>query len=251
MGDEFEIDFDGTEEANPPVGDEGSEDHVNPFLSNIPDDDRLVVEKYVKDWDAGVTKRFQAIHEQYKPFKGVDTTKFEQAMYLHDMANNNPMELYMALDKWVKENEQMDDIDVIDENLVDLPDAAAKQVQMLKSQIEELNGKLTEKLQNDETEKQMAELDKTMGKLHNKYGDFDDEPVLLRMRKGMSPEDAVKDYNKWLDNLVSSRTKKPTPFPTLNGAGGSPLGQVDRSKLTDAKTRKELVMQALAAAKGN
>ena len=29
------------------------------FLKNVPDSDRAVVSRYIKDWDAGVTKRFR------------------------------------------------------------------------------------------------------------------------------------------------------------------------------------------------
>lgn len=253
MGDELFDYKPGTDDSG--VGNE--EDRVNPFLANIPDNDRQVVEKYVKDWDAGVTKKFQSIHEQYAPFKGADPGEYQQAMQLFQLAQTDPVTLYNSLKQWVEANDMSDDnIEVMDDedssdDYSGLPESAVKQIKALRSQILDMNGKLTDKLTKDENERQLAELDKTMNKLHDKHGDFDDEAVLLRMRRGLDPEAAVKDYNQWLETVISSRTKPKPAFPTLGSNGGSPLGQVDRSKLNDSKVRKNLVADALAAAQGN
>ena len=252
MPDEVEFSFDVDTDTSEGVGESGSSESTeglaSPFLSNIPEADREVVAKYIKDWDAGVTKRFQEINEKYAPYKEVEPETFQQAVQLYEMATTDPMQLYTALQQWVKDNEMEIEVDDGTDSGVEELDPTAKELKQLKAEMAELKAFREENTRKSEEAEQLAALDKTMQALHTKHGDFDDEAVLLRMRRGMKPEDAVKDYNSWLDEKISSRTKKPSAaYPVLDGKGGSPLGQVDRSKLTDDKVRKALVMEALAA----
>ena len=64
-----------------PVGQETSQGPVgapeedlslaSPFLNKIPASDRTVVGRYIKDWDAGVTKKFQDYSSRIKPYEAL------------------------------------------------------------------------------------------------------------------------------------------------------------------------------------
>src|SRR5215471_8064679 len=99
-------DLGGTSQEEPSgIGSDGSEQQVNPdvlgnpFLSKIPVGDREIVAKYIKDWDRGVTQRFQQIHQQYQPYKdlGASVEDLQGAWALQQMINEDPNRVYELL----------------------------------------------------------------------------------------------------------------------------------------------------------
>jgi hypothetical protein len=88
------------------------------------------------------------------------------------------------------------------------------------------------------------ELDKMMKELHTKHGEFDEMAVLARIMNGHKPDDAVKDYNDYLNKNYNPKPKAAAP-PVLGG-GRTAVDQVDSSKIRHDKTaRKALVNQIL------
>lgn len=248
-----------------PVGGEttdsptGEESLANSFLSNIPEADRQVVEKYVKDWDAGVTKRFQSIHEQYKPYKelGVDPSELQNAILLYNLANEKPEEMLSVLQEWLEEN-QVNEVDPIANILQPQPqipspdqeDPGIDPFQQKLSAIEQ-NQQLIAKaiLEQQEAARAQAEkaaVDNMLKTLHTKHGEFDDDYVLLQIQRGAKPDEAVAKFNEFAEGLVNSRTKKPA-VPVLPGGGGTPVGQVDKSALANSNSRVKFIAGILAA----
>ena len=65
------------------------------FLNNIPEQDRAIVGRYARDWDGAVTKQFQKIHEQYKPYK--ELGELEELRMAREFVNRfetMPLEVY-------------------------------------------------------------------------------------------------------------------------------------------------------------
>ena len=72
-----------SEEAKESIEEEGL---ASPFLAKIPPQDSAVVARYIKDWDAGVTKKFQEYSGKLKPYQQYGTPEEIQKYY--NLANN-------------------------------------------------------------------------------------------------------------------------------------------------------------------
>ena len=219
------------------------------FLKNIPEADRPIVEKYVKDWDSGVTKRFQSIHEDYRPYKELgDLQDLEAGIQILQALRLDPKAFYTQLSDLIKELEGDEEVpDPIE--LVQPPagNVDTGEIAQLKAALEDLTGKWTA-LEQTQTEKaQIAELDKYMAGLHTEHGDFNDEYVLLQMANDIDAVEAIKMWNNLIEANVNSRKTKTAPI-VLPGSGTVPGGQVDPSKL-DKKDRLAYVTAVLEQAK--
>ena len=81
-----------------PIEGQGEASLSSDFLANVPESDRAVVSRYIKDWDSGVTKKFQEIHGQYEPYKQLgDVDKLRQAVEVYDLLDNSPEIIYETL----------------------------------------------------------------------------------------------------------------------------------------------------------
>lgn len=230
------------------------------FLKEIPEQDRAIVEKYIKDWDAGVTKKFQSIHEEYKPYKTLGSAQeLQAAMQLNQYLQEDPVAFFQQLQETLAELEEqgiiMSDFDP-GQIPPELPQglqptqgqnpAESDRIAQLERQLSELNNNFQQSAQERADAAQMAELDKLMTNLHNTHGAFDDDWVLLQMSRNMSPENAVQSWNKMIEDKVSSSPRK--PIPNVMGGGGSIAGnQVDPSKLS-ASDRVKYIAQMIQSA---
>jgi hypothetical protein len=219
------------------------------FLKNIPEADRPIVEKYVKDWDSGVTKRFQSIHEDYRPYKELgDLQDLEAGIQILQALRLDPKAFYTQLSDLIKELEGDEEVpDPIELVQPPVGNVDTGEIAQLKAALEDLTGKWTA-LEQTQTEKaQIAELDKYMAGLHTEHGDFNDEYVLLQMANDIDAVEAIKMWNNLIEANVNSRKTKTAPI-VLPGSGTVPSGQVDPSKL-DKKDRLAYVTAVLEQAK--
>lgn len=235
---------------------EQEESLANPFLSAVEESDRPIVEKYIKDWDAGVTKKFQEIHSTYQPYKdlGADPETLGSAMQLFMALNSDPIGTLEILQEGYKDymGEFDDNSGQPDGGTVHsvpefegLPPQAAEYIKGLESQLSEVHEFMQESRTEKQEQQEMAQLDKTLSDMHNKHGDFDEDYVLVQLANGYPPEKAIERYNQFVEKVVSSRNKKPAP--KLPGVGSLPSGQVDASKIKGPTDRKALVAQILAS----
>jgi hypothetical protein len=222
----------------------------NGFLSKIPEQDRPIVEKYVKDWDSGVTTKFQELHNQYAPYKELgDIGDIQQALEVMEALRLDPKGFYDNLSKIMEELNEDDEMS-LNEPPVEIKEpenADSSEVAQLKAALEDLSSKWTAHEQTVAEKAQMDELDGIMSKLHTEHGDFDDRWVLLQLADGVSPEDAIQKWNSLIDANVSSRKGKPAPI-VLPGAGSIPNGQADPSKFSKSD-RLAYIAQMLERAK--
>lgn len=211
------------------------------FLKDIPEQDRNIVGKYVKEWDSGVTKKFEEIHSLYRPFKGMDADLVSKAMYLNDYLQNDPIgfmtQLQDTLTQMKEEGliemgddelEEPEELEEFDEN--EFSPAALKVIQQLQSQLNDVDTRTQNFLQSQEEKEQLAELDKLMVNLHTEHGEFDDDWVLLQMSRNVAPDEAIKKWNEVIQKGVSSPARRQIP-KVMSGNGTIPSGgQVDPSK---------------------
>ncbi len=247
--------------VEPAVGDETPADDsgslANDFLVNIPEADRQVVEKYVKDWDANVTKRFQEIRGQYKPYEELGATleDIQNSLLLYNLANERPEDVMEVLTEWIESN-RVSTVDPLDGIVNNQPtvqeddpgaDPFAQKLSALEQNQQLIAKALLEQQEAARAQAEKAAVDNMLTALHTKHGEFDDDYVLLQIQRGAKPDEAVAKFNEFAEGLVNSRTKKPQ-VPVLPAGGGTPkVGQVDKSSLANSNDRVAFISKILEA----
>lgn len=262
---ELDASFDDASPAEEPTENvEVVEDSLgNQFLSKIPEQDRPIVGKYVKDWDGNVTRKFQELQGQLKPYKELGAIEeIQKARQFYDVWQNNGEQVFGNLLKgffqhygdeaytklnamlgveamaeeqqeWEYETEEEDPRDV--------------QIQNMQAELEEFKT-WREQQENYVLEQQASsQLDEMIGAMHNARSDIPEKFILQGIAAGSNPEQIIAFYDELAANRGSQNTPRNTPPPVMGGQGGVPSGQVDVSKL-DRKGRTALVAQFLEAA---
>lgn len=165
------------------------------------------------------------------------------------MIQNDPASVVMAITDALKEiGMSLDDLlgtnDDDEGNGSQGVDSRDTKIAQLEEMIGNLHGELTSFKDSQTESQQLEQLDKLLSDMHSEHGEFPDEYVLLQLEKGLSPEDAVKAWNKEIEKFSSP--KKPAPvLLSSNGAVKQP-DQVDVSKLSTAD-RKAYVLSIMTA----
>lgn len=238
-----------TGEGNQPA----EESYGEGFLKNVDPADRPYVEKYLKQWDSGVTQKFQDIHRQYEPYKGLDLNEVESAINIMNLLENDPEFMYNQLVEYFQQTgkplpgqEQQQFQQVDDNDLDDDPHGARL------DQMERYMQAIAENLMGDREARQaQAEdeaLEQTLSSLREQHGDFDEDYIMAKMlRNGGDAEKAYADYEKALQGAIDNRRTARPPVPVMGNGGGVPSGGVDVTKLGRGQTQ-DLVAQMLAHA---
>lgn len=208
------------------------------------------VEKYYKEWGKQVTQSSQARAAELQRYLdlGVDYDGIVAAVNLMKIGDTDPMLLYTQIGEFLKEEgllnmpeEQEPEVDPMFEGASPELVKKFKDMEAKTTKFETFQQTIEQERQNAEGQR---ELDKMMKELHTKHGEFDEMAVLARIMNGRKPDDAVKDYN---DYLNKNYNPKPKPIaPPVLGGGRTAVDQVDSSKIRHDKTaRKALVNQIL------
>lgn len=237
-----------------------------------PNEQRIAGE-LVKKWDAGVTQKFQDYSSKLKGYEDLgDVNQLSGAMAILKDMQTDPVGFYDYYQNYLVENKdvlkerfQVENVyerlgipvpEEIDPGLPPefegLPSEVVEKIQGLESQVSELSQGFNNQQVAQQNQEQAAMLDKTLADMHTKHevpetqqNDYD-AFVLSQFVAGRTPEQA----NEAWDNLVGNiGSQKSPPAPDLmRGSGSTPLDQVDKAKLRDPSTRKELGAQLLRAA---
>src|SRR6516164_6951134 len=79
------------------------------FLGRVPQEHRSIIEPYVKQWDAGVTRRFAELHSQLQPYTELgDLETLQAAAGLAQMLEENPYQVYGILHQALMNGEMID-----------------------------------------------------------------------------------------------------------------------------------------------
>lgn len=247
------------------------EDHslLPGFLKNIPDQDRAIVSKYTKDWDAGVTKRFQSIHDEYKgklqPYEalGYDPDTLGRMVSFIDMINNDPGAAYTALQEVIQNNnpelwEALQQGNGVETEVSDtgevedfggLDPAIQQLIEQQNAQIQELNEWRQSREQSEIEQEQFDAFDQMIDGLLQQAGIADDDEfardyIITQIAREKTPQDAVKQYQSYVNGLRNSQNTRPAPR-IIGGQGGVPSDQVDASKMR-GEQRREYIASLLA-----
>ena len=241
------------------------------FLRNVPEADRAVVSRYIKDWDSGVTKRFQEIHNQYAPYKELgDVNQLRQAIEVYDLLDNSPEVVYETLRQHFQE--QLNSGGVVPPNFQGMnqqtpPSPAPEQLnpqlqQAINPYIQPLQAKLDEQqgllekmaqviLQGNQQQQEAAEdraLDQYMAELHERHGNFDDRAILMGLYEGKDGDAAVKEWKDALQQYLPQPNQQQIPPPLMGGS--VPSDNIDIGAMSD-KDVKQLTANVFAALQNN
>lgn len=249
-------------ENEPESGDEGTKLGGHPawqeVLSVIPAEYHEALTPKLKEWDAGVTRRFQEIHSEYEPLKsfeplveqGVDVDTLSNALGMFQALNTDPRGLYEALGEaygFVSEQESTDEDDDYD-NDYRIPPEVQRQLNeqqlLLEQMAEYMQGQQTSQQEIQEQEL----LDSYLEGLQSEYGEFDMDYVLTKMAAGVDGELAVREYQDKFPVGASGNnggTQPPQVFGSSGaGQGGIPSASPKVTDLSGQETR-DLVAEML------
>jgi hypothetical protein len=230
----------------------------NEMLQSIPQEHHSQVIPHLQRWDKGVQDRFNQVHSQYegyKPFveQQISPDDLNFAMGLLNAVNSDPHAVKQALDSWIEQegienpNAQQEPSQYGEQGQqngqFDL--TSHPEYQQLQQVVEEMAGILVNQREQEQQAQEDQALDDELNSLKQQHGDFDEPFVLSRMAAGASGEDAVQEYQQFVQQVLSGQRR---PGPKILGAGGSlPQNNIDVKKLDD-KERRGLVENMLRQA---
>lgn len=231
---------------------EGQEDPdslANPFLSNIPEADKPIVAKYIKDWDAGVTKKFQEIHSQYQPYKelGAPVEDLQTAYNIYQQLNSDPKAFYEALadalGDELEQGQQGTTPQQVQQNpaFQGLPPEFQAEFQQTRKAVEAMAQYILDQQNQTQQQREDQELDSYLSQLKEKHGEFDEEFVLTKMyTSNMDGEQAIQAWKESLQNWVnqSGGQQQSNGFKPLTNRGGGSVPMDEDKKVTEL-SRKE------------
>lgn len=250
--------------SEPPAGG-GEPDYslASDFLQRVDEADRATVEKYVKQWDAGVTRRFQELHGQYEPYKALgEPEQLQQAIAVMQLLEEQPQAIYQILlediqngAEWAQALQQAGGQQQ-QQNSEGAPDASQSFQGLppeVKAQLDEQQRILEQLAQivvGDKTAQQQAAedaaLEQYMSNLKTEFGEFDENYVLALMEGGMDGAEAVKSFQSLLQQHINQAfSGQQVPVP-LSGGGAPPQQQ---QKVTELGKRdvRDLVAGLMSA----
>lgn len=270
------------EEETPPSSEEQEEEedededevgnfNGETFLNSIEEEElRQRLEPHVKRWDAGVTRRFQELHSQLKPYQELgDPEQLSEAAQLYEILNERPEDLYEALARSLgQQNVQQGQPGPQGQNQQNLNQRQQQVAQEqgltqqqysqlppeVKSQLEQHGQILTtlaEHYLSEEKAKAQAqedkELDDYLSNLEAEFGKFDEDYVLSKMAAGVDGAKAVKQYQKAVRNNSAQENNTNAP-KILSGGGQVPQDSVNVGQ-ADSKEIKNLVAGLISQAR--
>jgi len=239
---------------------------ASPFLNKIPANDRQVVGRYIKDWDAGVTKKFQEYSSRVKPYEALGPV--EELQQYRNFALNfrqNPEYMFKLMYQGLQqqygdefeqhlarilelEEEMSDDYEYGDEEEY-APEEGADPNEIFQQnviqELEQLREWRESFEQQQEDAEGQAQLDSVLDQMHNQYGQFDDNFILLQLSQHGNVEQAIQAWNNLLGQYGSPQQPQRQAPKIMGGQGGVPSGQVNTEQLR-GKDRREMVSNMLA-----
>jgi hypothetical protein len=232
---------------------EGGNPAWNDFLQYVPEDKRQEVVPTLKQWDEHVNK----MRADYEPWKNLGTTpdQAEQAIKVKNLIESQPQAVYERLGEYlgVSTKEAKKIVEEEAKKETETAPTGTPDLEKLQNTVNYMAQiLLAQKQEQESTEAEKAEdakLDAALKELKKKYGDFDEEEVVMRaVHRGLSVEKALEEWKAKEAEILKRR-----PAPWLLGGGGEiPSPTTDPRKL-DRKATKDLIAQTihLANMEGN
>lgn len=226
---------------------DGLDSSWNDVVSAFPEDKRAELAPILKSRVEEIQKSYEPL-KQYEDFakSNVSPEQLQTALKVYSTIENTPDQVYKMLGEYLGVSKQ-EAKQVVQEVQDANPDEDPR-IATMQQQIETLMQiKLAEhqqtKQQRIEQEQEQL-LERELGALRKKYGEVDEDEILMRMmHRDLTAEQAYQEYSNKVSELRRTR-----PAPMIMGQGGQiPRNAIDPTKL-DSKDTKSLVAQMMAQA---
>jgi hypothetical protein len=219
------------------------------ILNAVPEEYHASLIPQLKEWDAGVSRRFQKIHDKYAPLEELseayDPDELREAVNVYQALNTDPQNTWELIGKayglspqQVSQAASISEDEGEDFELDDLPPAIKKKLAKLDVHDEALNAIAGELLNRQAAEKEAqedAEFEEYMEELHDTYGEFEDDFVIGMIAAGIDGAEAVERFNE----IIASRAPvvNKTMPKVMSSGGGVPTQRVDFTNLSNQDTQ--------------
>lgn len=253
------------------------------FLGRVAPEHQAILAPYVSQWDAGVTRRFQELHGQLRPYQelGADPTQLQAALSLYNMVDENPAEVVRLLQEalgqqgsqqtgqtqpqWGQQGIQPGQMQPQGSQPGSQfqqpqqgpgavpPEVAAmqQQVQTMQQMLVALSDQFLSQRQEaqltQQQQQQDAALEQELSLLQKEFGEFDEAYVLAQMMSGRTGEEAVQMYHQMFQGGTNRRPPVPSVPPVISGGGSVPNTQQTIAK-APSKDVRNLVANIMAQA---
>lgn len=228
-----------------------------PILEVLPKQLHALVEPKLKEWDQGVSKKFEEAAAQRKAYENyqefvdsqVDPEMIRAGISLLQQIQEDPRAVYDQMGTHFEFNKQTGEIEEVPNGEVDpYADPTEAKVAQLEQQVQQLTQFIQNGQQASEQKANDKALEDHLTALQTEFGEYDREYVLTQMAAGASGPDAVKSYMALVDSIKKDALK-PAPVVIGGGKGGVAVAETpDTGKMNPAE-RKNYVAQLLGRAK--
>jgi len=246
---------------------EPTEQGGNPWLNEVAPEHRGIVAPYLKKWDQESTKKFQSWSEKHKPYEALGSAE-ELAKYRNFAENfrQNPERVFKLMFESLQEQygenfdaellrileleaeEQMNEYEY-EQEYQEPPDSDQVFQQNVMQELEELRAWKEEQTQSQTSQQEQAQLDQFLEVMHTKFGDFDDDWVLLRLGEHGDPNKAIQQYKAFEAKIAGKNGTTPRQPPKTHSSGGQG-GGVPNENINPAELRGEARRKAVLAMLG-
>jgi len=237
------------------------------ILDAVPEEYHDALTPTLQEWDTGVSRQFQKLHDKYEPFEALsdyDPDTVKEALNIYTQLVNDPAATWETIGKVFdlspQETTQSGSFDEEDFDGMELPEALVNklaQVDEMGEVLQIVTRELNQRREQEEMLEGDAELDEYLAELEEEYGEFDEDYVVALIGAGVDGDEAVErfqalfesdEYESDEDDDDEYEYEAPNSAPKImSSAGGVPTsvsGLSDLSKLNSQNT-KELVTEIL------
>lgn len=199
------------------------------ILSQIPEELHSKVIPTLQEWDAGVSRRFQKIHDEYsgfKEFEEVDIDDLRQAYKVYSALTEDPQSTWETIGRvYGLSPQQVSQAMSSEEDDLDL-DALPQSIRDRLSRIDQHDALLQQmayQMQEAQAAEEEAEedaaLDELLEELQEEYGEFDEDYVVGLIASGVDPEEAVERFQQFTARYQPQVPQQPAPRVMSSGGG--------------------------------
>lgn len=223
------------------------------ILSQIPSELHAQVIPTLQEWDAGVSRRFQKIHDEYAPlkrFEEVDPDEIKEALDVYQALVNDPATTWEAIGRvYGLSPQQVSQVaadpygegESDDFDLGDLPPAIRDRLSKLdvhEKVLEAITGELLQRQETERVSQEDAEFEEYLDALREEYGEYDEDYVVGLIASGVDGEEAVARFQQFTQQYAQQSQSRQAPR-VMSGGGGIPNNAPpDVSRLSNQDTQR-------------
>ena len=235
---------------------EGLSDYGKQYIERVPEEHRAIVAEHLKGWDAGATRKFQEIHDQYKWTKDLNANpEYAQgAVGLARAIENNPFEVVKSLvEKGYLPKEQLqgllgseegqqklEELGIDDATQAKLDKYIESKVAPLQQGLQAAASYITNKETSERNNSEAAQLRATLEQENERHGGVLDPAAILGwMQNGMPLDKAIERNLAYVEKV----TGRPRASFSMSGSGRPPNFA---KNLASPETDDDTVRKAIA-----